>query len=236
MQTGSNYATPVVESINVKTYREQEDNTLYASRILRYSKDEYSDISTIFPVEDFPGNAECYYLFFIGNEWLYSYKNGKIVKVVETAPELLEDMKENWLSIKQNGMTQKELRSVPADDLNKLMLNPDYANSEFGIIYVLKTDDVSTQDYQVQFKLKLNKKYFGGNENLTLKIALSGSEEKLFTPEDITTEEIEKFMSWISNRQNGKGSIFYQINTKTGFYFLNYFMITGVDVLKEQVN
>ena len=117
-----------------------------------------------------------------------------------------------------------------------VLLNDEYANSEFGIIYVLKTNDVSTQDYKVDFKLKLGKKYFGNNENLTLKVTLSGSEEKLFTPEDITTAEIEEFMSWIENRQNGKGSIFYQINTKAGFFFVNYYMITGVDVTKEQVN
>ena len=129
-------------------------------------------------------------------------------------------------------MTAQELRSMPEDILNELLVNPENANSEFAIIYTVKTGDDTTETYKPEIRIQGDKQYFE-NKGLVMEISLNNGDKKIIHTTDISKAEMEKFMSWLAARQQGKGDIFYQINTTNRQYFINYFMITSVDVFDE---
>jgi hypothetical protein len=229
MESKSIYITPVINNITVKTISNQPVKCLYSSKIQKYTKADYNKVNGIFPIEDFIKPAESYYLLYLGNEWIYTYKNDKLVKLTSTAEELFKDVNKNWMEIKQYGMDAKELRNIPSDILTKLFLNKNFANSEFGFISAIKTYDNSTQQYKIDFRLQSDTNYFEGDQ-LVLEIVINGTETKTYLPTDIAKEEIDKFMSWLDGRQQGKGQIFYRLKTTGKQSFLNYYMITSVNV------
>ena len=66
-----------------------------------------------------------------------------------------------------------------------------------------------------------------------VKIEMTSGEKKKFTPSVITNDEIDRFLNWIERRQHGEGAIFYNIKTTDGMTFINYYMITSVNVYNE---
>lgn len=229
MYESYNGGVPIIKSITVDTLNSKEGGALYGTYIERYDKAEYNAVSSVFPIEDMPYNTECYYLLYIGNDWLYTYKNGKIAKTVESASELLGNMSDNWISFKQYGMTASELRAVPSEVLSKLLVNPDYANTEFGIIYALKTNGSTTENCKVKFRLKTESKYIT-DENVIIEIVMNGNETKTISSADFGKAEIEKFIAWIEARQNGSGNSFYRLKGNNVQYFINYYMINSINV------
>ena len=151
---------------------------------------------------------------------------------MDSADELFGDPEENWIKIKQFGMTAQEVRNVPSEILNQVLVNPDNANSEFSVIYCLKTSDDTTENYKVTVRIQGDGRYFD-DEALVMEIVLTNGDKKVIKTSDVTKEELEKFMSWLAARQQGKGDIFYQIKTADRQYFINYFMITSVDVYDD---
>lgn len=232
MSTGNNKITPAVESISVKTLEDKSVECLYGSQILSYNKSNYRTVNALFPIENYTKPVEGYYLLAIGNDWLYTYKNGKLVKLLSSASELFTKVENNWLEIKQYGMSAQELRNIPADILNLLLVNENFANSEFAVIYTVKTEDNSTENYKVILRIQGDARYFD-DQNLVMEIILSNNDKKIIKSSEMSKEEMEKFMSWLAARQQGKGDIFYKIKTNNRQYFINYFMIASVDVFEE---
>lgn len=229
MDSHSNRVSPVIKSITVKTVENNEIDGLYGVNIETYKKADYRAVNSVFPVENFTTGAECYYILSLGNDWLYTYKNGKIAKLVESADELLDNMAENWISFKQYGMTAKELRNIPQSVLNDLLVNENYANTEFGIIYVVKTKSDSTAPYTVSFKLQTESKYIT-KDDIVVEIVLNGNDVKVIDSEEFSKEAIEDFVAWVEARQTGSGDVFYMLKNEDVQYFINYYMINSINV------
>lgn len=229
MNSNSNKVSPAISNITVYTAANQVDEQLAAASYQGYNKADYRKINAIFPIENFRKPAECYYILTLGNDWLYTYKDGKLVRLPLSADEIADDITQNWIEIKQYGMTAGELRNIPDDALNDLLLNENYANTEFGIIYVVRPDDISTEPYKVEFRIQADAQYFN-YENMVMEITVNGIGMTFTTPDDLSKDAIDQFMSWLSGRQNGKGDIFYHLQTNGGQYFINYFMISNVNV------
>lgn len=168
-----------------------------------------------------------------GNGWLYTYKNGKIAKLAESADELLSNMAENWILFKQYGMTAKELRNIPQKALNQLLVNENYANTEFGVIYAIKTKSDSTEQYKVSLKLQSESKYIS-KENIVVEIVLNGNDVKVIDSKDFSREDIEDFVAWVEARQNGSGDVFYVLKNDKVQYFINYYMINSINVYSKE--
>jgi len=229
MNSKSTQVSPVIESIKVYTLDKTDLGGMYDINIEKFNKDDYKSISSIFPVERLNADAECYYLLYLGNDWLYTYKDGKTVKVVESADELLGDIENGWISFKQYGMTAKELRNIPAEELTSLLVNENYANTEFGVIYVIKTTDDTLSENSVTFKMHTQSKFIAGDD-IVVEIAMNGNDIKVIDSAEFSVQQISDFMSWIEQRQNGKGSIFYQLKNDKVQYFINYYMINSINV------
>lgn len=232
MNSNSNKVSPAISNITVQTAANQVEERLAAASYQGYNKADYRKINAIFPIENFRKPAECYYILTLGNDWLYTYKEGKLVHLPLGADEIAEDVTQNWIEIKQYGMTASELRNIPEEALNDLLLNENYANTAFGIIYVVRPDDYSTESYTVDFRIQADAQYFN-YEELVMEITVNGVSMTFTTPDDLSVDAVDQFMSWLSGRQNGKGDIFYQLQTSGGQYFINYFMISNVNVYNK---
>ncbi len=227
--------TPVVKSISVDTIANQPVDYIYSSKLFTFDKSDYNKINAMFPVEDFPKVSECYYLLYLGNEWLYTYKDGKVIKLDFTAESIAQQTEENWLKVKKSGLTVNEVRSIPQSILTELFLNSEFANTKFGVIAISKVKDDTTATYNVEVKLSADVRYIT-EDNYYLEISLSGAEKIIYTPEQITKTQIDDFLSWLDERQNGNGDIFYRIQTEEGQKFINYYNITNVNVYKNNDN
>lgn len=229
MYSDSKKRTPVIENILVETIEKNEVDGLFGIHIERYEKDDYRKITSLFPVENFGSNAECYYLLYIGNDWLYTYKNNELVKVKESADALLADMSKSWIKFKQYGMTAKELRRVPGDVLSQLFVNDDFANTEFGVIYVVKTKNEDTADYVVNFRLGASSDFIT-NDDVIVEIVMNGGDVKIIDSNEFSATDIENLLSWIEARQSGNGEIFYRLKNEKTQHFINYYMINSISV------
>lgn len=229
MDSHSNLVSPVIKSITIKTVDNNDLDGLYGVNMEIYQKADYRAVNSVFPIENFTTGAECYYILSLGNDWLYTYKNGKIAKLVESADELLGNMAENWISFKQYGMTAKELRNIPQSVLNDLFVNENYANTEFGIIYVVKTKSDSTAPYTVSFKLQTESKYIT-KDDIVVEIVLNGNDVKVIDSKEFSKEAIEDFVAWVEARQTGSGDVFYMLKNDDVQYFINYYMINSINV------
>lgn len=229
MNSNSTVYTPVIEEIKVNTISDENLNGLFGVNIKRFDKSDYRTVSSVFPIESFTNSAECYYLLYIGSDWLYTYKNGRLSKVVESADELLSDMEKTWINFKQYGMSAKELRNIPQEEINSLFVNSDYANSEFGIIYVVKTDKEDTSEFTVDFKIQSEANYLD-NDDVVVEVVMNGNEVKVIDSQVYSADEVENFLNWIEARQNGSGEIFYRLKGGKNQYFINYYMINSINV------
>ncbi len=228
MYSDSKNQTPVIEDIIVKTIEKDDFTNLYGIHMEKYDKADYRSIKSLFPIENFGSDAECYYLLYIGNDWLYTYKNNELIKVEESADPLLADMSESWITFKQYGMTAQELRHIPGDVLSQLFVNEDYANTEFGVIYVVKAKD-DTTNYTVTFRLSSSSNFTIG-EDIVVEIIMNGGDVKVIDSMDFSVADIENLLSWIEARQNGSGEIFYRLKNEKIQHFINYYMINSISV------
>lgn len=216
--------SPVIDAITITTGL-KDDIKKYSIGTERYDKNAYRKVSGIFPIEDFNGNSECYYLLYIGKDWIYTYKEGQITKVSENTEKLLSDIENNWTTIKQYGMNAKELRAVPSEILTNLLVNTEYANNEFGILYAVKGGNKNA----ISFRLQADREFIN-TKNTVIEILLNGNDKKIISSADFTNEEIKRFLNWLEIRQNGKGSIFYNFKSDNKQYFINYYMINSINV------
>ena len=231
MQVGSKTSkiTPEIRNITVQTLTEKLDRYLYTAKAKTFNKDDYRAVNAIFAEEQSSGSDECYYFICLGNDWIYTYKDGKLLRMESTANTLFGDVEENWLDIRQYGMTAGELRNIPANELNNLLLNDKYANTTFTLAYCIRTEKNSTQNIVSTFHLSFDKKYSQA-EGKTLKIVLSDNQVITVPATSISQEELEKFLSWIENKRIGGNLSFYKLVTNEGVYFVNYYMIKSVEL------
>lgn len=223
------YITPAVKSISIKTIAAQPVSCLYSSKLFAYSKADYNKISSIAAVESNPESGECYYILYIGNDWLYTFKDGDVVKIPYSANTLLTNIDTNWLSIKQYGMSASELRKIPEELLTNLFVNKELTNSEFGIIAVMRVNDDSTAKYKTQISMRSAANYLEDEEYYFI-IETSGGNSITFEPGQITREQIDDFIAWMDTCRKGEGDVFYKLKHGSSVSFVNYYMITNVNV------
>ncbi len=226
-------ATPIVSGIYYETADSDQIDGLYAVRGNIYKKDTYNSIESIYPVEQLESSVQCYYFLTLGDNWIYTVKNGEVIKMTEGADELFGNVHDNWMAVKQYGMNYSELSGVSGKTLTALLTNPEYANDEFGVVYVLKTDRDSTKNNSVDVKIRAEGKYFEA-ENSVLEITLYGGDVKRIKASETPDGEIDSFMSWLEGRQKGYGTEFYLIKTNAGQIFINYYMISSINVVTEE--
>ena len=227
MNSNSNKLTPVISKMTVNTSEGIKSQKVFSIRNKEFIKSDYANVTSIFPVEDFKADAECYYLLYLGNEWLYTYKDNKLIKIEETADELLGDVDNSWLKFKQYAMSTRELCNIPADVLTNLFVNPEYANTEFGVIYVLKGENTIANT--VTFKVQANAKHITSDE-VVIEVKMNGGDIKVVDSRDFDTKSIENFLAWLENRQSGKGEIFYIFKNDEVQFFINYYMIDSINL------
>lgn len=227
MNSNTNELTPVINGITVSTYETDEPYASFAINNSRYNKADYINISSVFPVENLDADSECYYLLYLGNEWIYTYKNGEFIKIDFTSIDIPNDRLPAWAKLKQYAMSARELRNIPSEKLNNLFLNPEYANNEFGVICFIKSEDLEKNS--VVIKLQGDKKYTDSGD-VVLEIKMNGNDTKIIDSTVFSKEVIDRFLSWVQNRQNGKGDVFFNFNNNETQYFINYFMIDSIGI------
>lgn len=234
MYSNATNATPIVSRITYTASNDSQIDGLYAIRGELWKKDNYRTIASVYPIENIDPAAQCYYFFALGDNWVYTVKNGNVIKMGQSMEELFDNVHDNWMDIKQFGMNYKEVAEVDEKTLTSLLLNPDYANEEFGLVYVIKTTEDSTTNNKVDIKLQADGKYFESSE-VVLEITLYGSDKKIIKASEVPEGEIDSFMSWLEGRQKGYGTGFYLIKTNTEQIFINYFMISSINVYTETI-
>ena len=229
----SDAISPVISRISINTVPNDSAEYLYAARIAKFDEDRYSAINSTFPTENFADDTEAYYYFYLGNDWIYTFRNNKLSLIGKSADDLFEDVENNWIYIKYSGMTLGEMRSVSMDELNSLFLNPEYANTEFGIISVLRTKGNKTEDAKVEFKFNMNEKYLSTDGSFVAEILMNDGTTISFTSEDVGNDGIEGFLVWFANTQMGNGGEFYCLKTANGIRYINYRLIIGVNIYES---
>ena len=182
---------------------------------------------SILPFEDFNDATECYYLLCLDKECLYTYKDSKLIKIEETADELFDNIDESWIMFKQYAMNVKELRSIPAEVLTNLLVNPDSSNTEFSIVYVLKGENTTSN--MVTFNIEANTKYINADE-VILEIKTNGEMIRTIDSREYGIETIEEFLVWLENRQQGRGADFFVFRNEKVQLFVNYYMLDSINV------
>ena len=107
-----------------------------------------------------------------------------------------------------------------------------YANSEFGLIYVIKSDE-GIDKCIVDIHIKGYSEYLN-NDDVVIEIVLNGNDKKVISSEEFSTETIEKLLTWIQMRQNGSGEIFYNLKSQVKQYLINYYMISSIKIYSQE--
>ncbi len=218
--------SPKIKSVSVVTDSDFDDS-LYAAKSSYFNKSEYNKINAIYPVENITEGSENYYIIALGEKWLYTYKNGKAIRLDYSASRLFSDVANNWVYIKQSGMSSNELSSIPSETLCNLLLNDKVKNRGFYIINCVKTKGNTTKDITVSYKLSAEPKYtFKDQSNLTITFT-DGSVKTLGVLDETT---IQEFFVWFENCQVGKGKAYYRFDTPGGTIFVNYQNIQFIEM------
>lgn len=227
MNSTSNKSTPVINKVAVNTKERVKVRELFSIRTEEFNKEDYINVISILPFEDFNDATECYYLLCLDKECLYTYKDSKLIKIEETADELFDNIDESWIMFKQYAMNVKELRSIPAEVLTNLLVNPDSSNTEFSIVYVLKGENTTSN--MVTFNIEANTKYINADE-VILEIKTNGEMIRTIDSREYGIETIEEFLVWLENRQQGRGADFFVFRNEKVQLFVNYYMLDSINV------
>ena len=223
--TSSTYY-PSINSITLRTVVEDDSKSLYAIRGEYHDKSSYSKINTIYPIETKPSYAENYYFLALGDDAVFTYKNGSFVVVESTVENMVYEIEDSWIDIKQQGMTAAELSSIPSDALTALLVS-DYDNEGFTIVNCIKTLGDTTKEITVEYRLSADNRYSFGT-SASLEITMSDGTSKSLN--NLSEDEIQKFFTWLEKRQAGIGSIYYSLDVSGGKIFINYYNILSVEV------
>lgn len=219
--------TPTIKSIVFDTVHEKEDDCIYSAKFKKYDKDDYSRINRLFAFGNGKSSAEGYFLLGIGKEWLYSYKSGELLKLPYIENGILSDLKANWTTLKQYGMTESEINRIPQAALTELFLDKAKPNSEFYVIYVYKTTENSTKDIDFGVKMLSNKKTYIP-QTFTLTVNLTDGKTIVCDNSTITYDEVMKFIEWLNGNKNNRTTDFYILNSGVNSYLINYGNITSI--------
>lgn len=219
--------TPTIKSIVFDTVHEKEDDCIYSAKFKKYDKADYSRINRLFAFGNGKSSAEGYFLLGIGKEWLYSYKSGELLKLPYIESGILSDLKANWTTLKQYGMTESEINRIPQAALTELFLDKAKPNSEFYVIYVYKTTENSTKDIDFGVKMLSNKKTYIP-QTFTLTVNLTDGKKIVCDNSTITYDEVMKFIEWLNGNKNNRTTDFYILNSGVNSYLINYGNITSI--------
>lgn len=198
--------------------------SLYVKKEQKFDSTTWREIRKIYPIEIQPKEAEMYY-FIVKDNVYKSYKNGAWIDNID--PNLLTDVEANWIDstggqgITQIGMTAEELRAIPEAALNTLL-----PANNISVVYAMKVQDASTEQYSSLITIDYVENLFSAS-TVTLTIAyINGSTAAYALPK----AQAEDFMTWVNERQNNRGPIFYRLKTGTVDIFINYYTIQTVGV------
>lgn len=225
VQSRNNNYTPTVSAIKIYT-SPGETEFIYGAHGEYFSKSSYSKINTIYPIETKPSYAENYYFLALGDDAVFTYKNGSFVVVESTVENMVYDIEDSWIDIKQQGMTAAELSAIPSDTLTALLIS-DYDNEGFTIVNCIKTLGDTTKEITVEYRLSADNRYSFGT-SASLEITMSDGTSKSLN--NLSEDEIQKFFTWLEKRQAGIGSIYYSLDVSGGKIFINYYNILSVEV------
>ena len=85
----------------------------------------------------------------------------------------------------------------------------------------------------MNFKNQFDEKYLS-QESMTLEISLSDNKTLKLTTDEISKSEIENFLSWMNTMPQSNSKNFYNINADGKQYFINYYMITNVNLYNTE--
>ena len=225
--SASDLYTPNLNELSVNSTPTLEYSA-YAVRVNNFAKADYSAINGIYASEDFSSNAETNYFFYIGDEWIYSYKNGRLIRVPGDSEYLFAEPDKRESQLRRFGMSRRELSAVPSEVLSNLLINPEYGNSNFGVVTVVRTDR-STKDFNTDIVLNSTRKYTTG-DTAGVQITMTDGTVISLSSGTVGVKEIDRLISWIENRQNNIGPVFYTIKTSEKTYFINYYMISSISI------
>lgn len=225
VQSRNDNYTPTVSAIKIYT-SPGETEFIYGAHGEYFSKSSYSKINTIYPIETKPSYAENYYFLALGDDAVFTYKNGSFIVVENTVENMVYDIEDSWIEIKQQGMTAAELSAIPSNALTALLIS-DYDNEGFTIVNCIKTLGDTTKEVTVEYRLSADNRYSFGT-SASLEITMSDGTSKSLN--NLSEDEIQKFFTWLEKRQAGIGSIYYSLDVSGGKIFINYYNILSVEV------
>ncbi|MGN1121506.1 MAG: hypothetical protein ACI4RV_03990 [Eubacteriales bacterium] len=226
----SAYNTPQINSISVQTVMQDPNRYLYTAKAQTYRKEDFAHVTAILANDNVYGSDECYYFLCLGNNWVYTYKDGELLRMRMTAQGLFGNVQKNWLDIRQYGMSEAELREIPGKILDDLLVNERYANDSFTVAYCIKTERADTDGISAAFHLVYDPK-ITDLSGKTVKILLSDQSVLTLSANDVEESETERFLLWLEAQQVGrKGSPFFKLTAKDRIYYINYYMIKSVEI------
>ena len=220
-----NKYSPTISAIKLHTSPGKAE-ALFGVHGEYFDKSDYSKINTIYPIETKPSYAENYYFLAIGDDAVFTYKNGSFFVVENTVENMVCDIEDSWIDIKQQGMTAAELSEISSEALTELLIS-DYDNDGFTIINCIKTTGDTTKEIIAEYRINAENRYSFGIAD-TMIVTLSDGNEKTFN--NMSEEEIQAFFIWFEKRQNGMGGNYYGFDTPDGKIFINYNNISSVEV------
>jgi len=226
------YITPSIGSISVITNEEDANSidnlagqALYAAKKADFDGSDWRKIKRIYPIELTKKEATFYYFVYVNGA--YSYYDGTQWQT-ETAGEItnyLTDVQIFWPQITAVGMAANDVKSIPEASLTSQL-----AGEQFSVVYAMKVFDDSTENYSCIVNADYVEDFFD-SDTLTLNIIMNDGTTSTFST--LSAIQVEDFMEWISNRQHGRGPVFYTIKVGSMNYFINYYMIQSVKVEEQ---
>lgn len=214
--------TPTLKGITVNTVSDGGKDYMYSAKYKKYNKNEYGSITKMLTFNETNREAEGYYILATGKDWLYTYKSNSVIKLPRTENGLLSDIRGNWTTLKQYGMSEGEINRIPPNELNHIFLNEEAANTEFFVVYVYKTIGESTKNTNFNVKLLYEKKNIVPSE-FTLTIYLTDGKILVYDSSSIPYCEAKRFMDWLTKRKSAVYvSDFYKIETAETVRLINY--------------
>lgn len=229
MQTPTQYTSAQLNSILITLSGDNLTGVgpVYVNKKSDYDSRNWSSVRKIYPIELQPRQADVVYFISVdGGATLKTYKNGQWKTYNAT---LIANPTSNWITLLQEGMSNEEIRTIPGAVLTSML-----PTNQISIICITEVLDEDTQGYSVNITVDHVENQFA-QQNLILKINMTDGKVKEFS--NLTKEDVENFMNWLSERQYNRGPVFYRISIKgtdagvvTKNDFINYFTIESVSV------
>ena len=220
--------SPSIGAIYLLTSKGSKISTqsaIYDADSVDFSGSSWRKINKIYPIEVSRLPAE--FVYFIYADGKYStYSNGSWY--TESAGELtglLADVETSWTTLQLRGMSAQQLRAVPESVLTQHL-----AGKDFSVVYCMKINDSTTEDYYSKVSVDYIADLFSGT-GLSLKLIMVDGTEKTLT--GLSEAAVEEFMTWYTTYPVRRGSYIYQVKVGNEHFFVNHNMIQSASVTEN---